>query len=802
MRKIKLIRMKIVKKILKIALVLLVIIAVSLWLYSRTFYPTYDGEVSLHAISDDVTVYYDDFGVPHINAQNQEDAYLALGYVHAQDRLWQMELIRRIAPGRLSEIFGKKLVETDAFFSGLGIVENARASIAKLDKQSQAYKLTMAYLNGINQFIENGTTPVEFKLLGIDKEKYTIEDVYHVKGYMAFSFAHAHKADPLLTEIKEKLGVAYVKELNIPINEKTTTLKTEKNPAIQAEIAKTVDRVLHQLPIAPFIGSNSWVIGHEKTKNGKVLFANDPHIGFAQPSVWYQSHIKTPDFELYGYNIALTPFALLGHNRNYAYGLTMFENDDLDFYFEQNNPANPDEYKTPDGYQAYQKLVKTIKVKDAPDTTFTVKISRHGPIMNNLIKHLKDERPIAMQWIYTKLENEILDVAYTLSHASDLEEFKTAAERLHAPGLNIMYGDAQNNIAWFASGQLYKFRDSLSTKLIMDGASGKDEIQDYLSFEKNPQAINPSWKYVYSANNQTDSIDGYYYPGYYLPDDRANRIKQLLDAKDDWTKEDVMKMIYDVTSNIAVSNVQKIKESLDENALTAVQKQALQVLSAWDGAYRKEYNSPTIYTKVIYTFMEETFSDEMGESFDLFMKTGGLMKSMIATQLNKDDSVWWDNVSTEMKETKKDIVQQSFVKAISALQEQLGEDISSWSWETVTSVEYGHALAAGGSLMRSMFNVGPFRTIGGNEVINNQLFQLNGSGVYTISAGPSTRRVIDFSDIENSMSILPTGQSGNVFSKHYDDQAERYLKGEFVKMMMNQQEIEKSSNVLVLKPKN
>ena len=217
-------------------------------------------------------MYFDDYGVPHINAQNQEDAYRALGYVHAQDRLWQMELIRRVAPGRLSEIFGEKLIEADAFFKGLGIEENAIVSIAKLDKNSAPYRLTQAYLDGINQFIENGPTPVEFLLLGIKKEKYTLEDVYHAKGYMAFSFAHAHKADPLLTEIGEKLGVEYLKEMDIPIYQHTATIKTEKNPVIRAEVVKAMDRIFNQLPISPFIGSNFCVIGPEKTKNGKVCF--------------------------------------------------------------------------------------------------------------------------------------------------------------------------------------------------------------------------------------------------------------------------------------------------------------------------------------------------------------------------------------------------------------------------------------------------------------------------------------------------------------------------------------------------
>ncbi len=632
--------MKLIKKILKGFLALLLVLFVGVWIYSWSFHPNYNGKLELENISEEITIYFDDIGVPHINAQNQKNAYTDLGYVHAQDRLWQMELIRRIAPGRLSEIFGKDLIETDAFFKGLGIVENTRESIDKLDKNAMSYQLTMAYLDGINQFIENGPTPIEFKLLGIDKTKYTIEDVYHAKGYMSFSFAHAHKADPLLTEIKQQLGDAYLGELGIPIYKKTATLKTEKNPMIRAEIAKAIDRIFTKLPSPPLIGSNSWVIGPEKTKNGKVLLANDPHISFAQPSVWYQSHIKTPDFELYGYNIALTPFALLGHNRDVAYGLTMFQNDDLDFYYEENNPENPDEYKTPEGYKPYKKIKKTIKVKDAPDTSFVVKVSKHGSIMNDLVKQIKQERPVAMQWIYTKLDNQILDVAYGMSHAKNLADFKSTVAKLHAPGLDVMYGDAQNNIAWFAAGQFYKYRDSLSTMLIMDGASGKDEIQEYLDFDKNPKAINPSWNYVYSANNQTDSIDGYFYPRYYLPEDRAERIRYLIESKSDWTKSDVMKMIYDVTSNIVVDNIGVIANILEATALSESEKSALQILKSWDGRYGKEEVAPTIYTKFIYNFMEYTFADEMGVSFENFMQTSGLMKKMIAVQLNKAESVW------------------------------------------------------------------------------------------------------------------------------------------------------------------
>ena len=778
----------------------MILIVVGTWLYSKTYHPNYKGELEINNLSDEVTVYFDEIGVPHINAKNQKDAYIALGYVHAQDRLWQMELIRRIAPGRLSEIFGKDLLETDVFFAGLGIEEASEKSIAKLDTTSEAYLMSMAYLEGVNQYVNEGKMPLEFDLVGIKKEKYTLKDIYNVFGYMSFSFAVAHKTDPLLTEIKEKLGAPYFNELMSAFDKNLTINKTEIQP-IKAEMSKAVSKIMDNLPVSAFIGSNSWVIAPEKTKNGKVLFANDPHIGFAQPSVWYQNHIKTPDYEIYGYNIALMPFPLLGHNRDYAYGLTMLANDDLNFYIEKNNPDNANQYKTVDGFKDYEIRTKTIKIKDEKDTTFQVKVSKHGPIMNGLNRNISDDRPIAMNWMYTYLENEMLNVAHGISHAKSLENFRASVAKIHAPGLNVMYGDAKDNIAWFAAAKLYQLRDSVSSKTYLDGASGKDEILEILPFEENPQAINPSRNYVYSANHQPDSVRGKLYPGYYQPEDRSKRIVELLEAKNDFTKEDVAKMIYDVKS----SNVSQIANDLlaivNDSDFSVSQKKAVSILKNWDGTYSKTAVGATIYNRFLYEFLVNTFKDELGDGFELFINSQ-LQDQVLPNQISRENSVWWDNISSKNKtETRAEIVTTSFKNAFSFLENQLGANVEDWLWKRVISIEHEHAIGKAGGVLRKFFNVGPFETIGGNEVINNQIFKLDSTGVYKITAGPSTRRVIDFSDIENSLSILPTGQSGRVFSPYYKDQAQKFVDGEFVKMSLNLKEIEKSKNILVLKPK-
>lgn len=788
------------KKISKFLLVLLIVVFVLGYFFMKKAEPIYKGTLVLDTLVEEVTVFYDAIGVPHINATNDQDAYVAFGYVHAQDRLWQMELMRRIAAGRLSEIFGKDLVRVDKFMSGLGIEEATKKTLVSLDKTTPSYKLAMAYLNGINQFIEKGATPVEFHLLGIEKEKYTLNDIYNVFGFMSFSFAVAHKTDPLLTEIKDKLGDEYLKELGIPISHVTLMENTKKEP-LEVAFSEAMNEIMEQLPVPSFIGSNSWVLGPEKTKNGKVIFVNDPHINYSQPSIWYQSHIKTPNHEIYGFNLALTPFPLLGHNRNKAYGLTMLENDDVDFYIEEENPENSLEYKTPKGYVAYDLIDKKIKIKGEKDTVYQIKVSKHGPVMNNLIDHLDSERPIAMQWIYTKLPNKLLIASYEMSYANSLKAFKKAVSQIHAPGLNIMYGDSEDNIARFGSAKLYQYRDSINTKLYLNGASGKDEIIKYLDFEENPMAINPDEGYVYSANNQPDSIAGVLYPGYYLPQDRAKRIVEIIKTKSNYTKEDAASMLLDVKSSTVTDVISNISQSINIKDLNSQEKEVIKTLTDWDGNYYKENIAPTIYNRFLYEFLTNTFKDEMGKGFHVFMDGTHLQKKIIAVQMEKQESIWWDDISTEdKKESKEEILTRSFKNTVTFLNNQLGVDIHNWKWSKVASLEHEHAIGKGGEVLRKVFNVGPFEINGGNEVINNHIYTIDSTGYYKIKGGPSSRRVIDFSDIENSIGIIPTGQSGNRFSAYYKDQTQKYLKGDFVKMKLNQKEIEQSENKLVFKP--
>ena len=341
--------MKYVKKIGWVLLSIVAVLVIVGLVFINGLKPNYEGELTLDSLAAPTQVYYDTYGIPHIYASNETDAFRTLGYVHAQDRLWQMEILRRIAPGRLSEVFGSATLSTDKFFLSLGIGEATEQTVAELDNDNPMVKLSQAYLDGVNQFISEGPTPIEFYLTGLEKKPFTLEDMFNTLGYMAFSFAQGHKTDPLVTTIGEKLGIEYLEDFEIDVDSNTVWIQNhnETEPdSVRTNITAMVHKALDGLSVPLFEGSNSWVIAPEKTKNGKVIFANDPHIGFSQPAVWYEAHISTPTYEKYGYHLGGVAFPVLAHDRKMAYGMTMFENDDVDFFYEEPHPTDKDRYKS------------------------------------------------------------------------------------------------------------------------------------------------------------------------------------------------------------------------------------------------------------------------------------------------------------------------------------------------------------------------------------------------------------------------------------------------------------------------
>ena len=583
-------------KILGLLLLVIVLGSASYIFYLKsTHTPSYSGTREISGLSADVDVYFTDHGIPHIYGATEEDTYKALGYIHAMERLWQMDLLRHVGSGRLSELFGPDMIKNDKFLRTMGISEYARESAAIYEQRKhESLPLVRAYIDGINEYIHNNPKPLEHTLLGLEIEPFEIQNVFEILTYMAFSFSNAHITDPVLTELSNKLDSTYLEDLNIYHYKGESTLRSfDDRYSVQA---KETMAVLASLGVPEFIGSNSWVLSPEKTASGKVLLSNDPHIAFSQPAVWYESHLFSPTREYYGYHVPGAPFPLLMHSEAYATGLTMFENDDMDFYVEEIHPEDSTKYMHRGEWKDISTNKEMINVKGEKPVIFNIRKTVHGPIVSDILKDEPIKEIVSMYWVTTRFPSFMMEAVYGLSYAENMEEVEQAASLIHGPGLNIMYGDSSGNVAWWAVGKLIKRRDERTSKTFYDGSTGLDDPDSTYAFSKNPHAINPPWGYVYSANNQPDTVNGVVYSGYYLPDDRGERITQLLDPASSLSVDDMKTMLLDDNSVM----MKEVKDILLNAIEEPESSDLLQDLSQWNGDFDGSDFKPLIFQKWVH----------------------------------------------------------------------------------------------------------------------------------------------------------------------------------------------------------
>ncbi len=798
--------MKILKRILIVLTIALLLLVVVGYLYLTTTAPKYSGELSLKGLQSEVEVRYDEYGIPHIYASNAGDAYFALGYVHAQDRLFQMEMLRRAAGGRLSEVLGKEFLPVDKLFRTIGINQFAKEHAEKFLKADTAefQRAAHAYQKGINEFIRTGQTPLEFSIIGIPKTEFTSEDIYRTVGFMSFGFAEGIKIDPILEKIRTELGEEYLKDLAVQTPGNAVKIRSFHGPSKKLtndSLIATLSKALEKLPVPLWNGSNGWVIAGSRTVSGLPILANDTHFQFSQPAVWYEAHLEYPGFSFYGHHLAGIPFGLLGNNKFCGWGLTMFENDDTDFFKETLNPENANQVKLKDQWENLSIRDEVIKVKGESDVTLTVKSSRHGPIINGIVESVESQiSPVSLYWMLNHTPNNALQAFYKLNHADNFDDARLAAELLSSPGLNVMYGDIAGNIAWWAVAKLPIRPPHVNSKLFLDGTSGEDEYTGFYDFSKNPQSINPPWGFVYSANNQPDSVDGILYPGYYYPRSRAGRIVELLSDDKKWSLEEIKKVNLDVVSlmhaDIAKEMVSLLKLTNDQAFMDIIAP-----LERWNGNHQTSDVAPSVYYNLLSHVMSLAMEDELGAIAYKSLMGTSLPRNSYDILLRNEQSPWWDDVNTKnKKETRSEIIQLAAMKTLESLHTTSGKTTGEWAWSKIHTLTHKHALNAVKPLDK-IFNVGPFEVPGGSEVINNLHFDLNTSGYFAVKGGPALRKITDFSDLEHGESVSPTGQSGNVMSKHYDDQAKMFASGKFRRMLTRRDEIELSAlKKLVLRP--
>lgn len=797
--------MKFLKRLL-IGLALLIVLAViGVYVFLKSTAPDYSGSVKLEGLKSEVEVLYDDFGIPHIYAKNEEDAYYALGYVHAQDRLFQMEMLRRAAGGRLSEILGPDLLKVDKLFRTLGLNVFAQQHAKKfLSSDTSSYqRATLAYQKGINQYIKNGKTPVEFTLIGIPKTEFTPEDIYLAVGFMSFGFAEGLRVDPVLEKIKTELGEEYLKDFAVQTPPDAVRLKNfhgEAKTHARDPLISFLNESLEKIPVPLWQGSNGWVVSAEKSKSGFPILANDTHIGFAQPAVWYEAHVEYPGFKFYGHHLAGIPFGLLGNNDFAAWGLTMFENDDTDFFNEALNVENPNQVKFGDHFEDMDLRKEVIKVKGKPDEILEVKSTRHGPIINNALENIDDKNPVSLYWTLLHEENLALQAAYLLNHSKTFAEASNAASMFSSPGLNLMYGDRDKNIAWWAVAKLPIRAPHVAPKFFLDGSSGKDEYLGFYDFSKNPHAVNPPWGYVYTANNQPDSVEGVLYPGYYYPKGRAGRVKQLLEEKKVFEPDDFKKINLDDLSIMHPEVAKEIAKVLHE-AKNEKYEPLAAALEKWDGNHEVASTAPSVYYNMLSQIYFLGMQDELGESALNAILASSVSKNSYFIFISNESSAWWDDVTTkDKKENRLDIFSNAADNTLALLAQTCGPKPEEWKWGKIHTLKHNHPLGKV-KLLDKFFSVGPFEVNGGMEVVNNLHFHLNTAGYYPTDGGPALRKITDLSNVNSGITVSPTGNSGNVMSAHYEDQAEMFVNGKFRSMLFDRKQIKsKSKNKLVLQP--
>lgn len=779
------------KRSLTVLATLVVALAIGGGWYVYSKQPSRKGLVELQGLQGPVTVRYDERGVPHISAGNQVDMYRAFGYVQAQDRLFQMDIMRRLARGELADVLGPKLLDTDKLMRTLRIRERAETYLAAMDRQSASWKALQAYLDGINQYQATHARPMEFDVLDIPKRAFTAQDTISIVGYMAYSFAAAFRTEPLLTFVRDQLGNGYLGVFDLDWQPKGVLAAT---PALAASdwkdlnaIARLSEQALADHGLPQFEGSNAWAISGNRSKSGKPLLAGDPHIRFSVPSVWYEAHLSAPDFELYGHYQALMPFASLGHNRDFGWSMTMFQNDDLDLIAEKVNPDNPNQIWYRDKWVELTSSEQQIAVKGQAPVKLVLRQSPHGPIINDLLGTSVGKTPIAMWWAFLETQNPILEGFYQLNRADTLAKARGAAAKVQAPGLNLLWANAKGDIGWWAAAQLPKRPAGVKPGFILDGSTSQADKDGFYPFSANPQEENPARGYIVSANFQPSSPT-MEIPGYYNLADRGQQLnKQLGEANVKWDLESSQKLQLGTTTAYGPRLLAPLLPVLREVVKDPVELKLLAQLAQWKGDYPLDSTSATLFNQLLLNLTDAAFHDELGDGFFATLLSTRVIDAALPRLAASADSPWWDNRNTLGKESRADTVTVAWQASIAHLKATLGDDSNQWLWGKAHTLTHGHPLGLQKPLDR-VFNVGPFEAPGSHEVPNNLSARI-GPAPWPVTYGPSTRRIIDFADPAHSLTINPVGQSGVLFDKHYDDQAEAYIEGIYQQAHFSEEEV-------------
>ncbi len=820
-----------------IVVVILIAVGVLIW---RAF-PDVQGETVIAGLDAPAQVIRDIDGVPHITAETSHDLFLTQGYVHAQDRFWQMDFWRHVSGGRLSELFGASQVDADSFLRTLGFHRIAAQEYEAADDELRG--ILDAYAEGVNAYLdERSGVRLSFEYLvvgiqnpGYEPDPWTPVDTLAWAKVMAWDLRASLDAEIERSVLSQTIPLEQVEKLYPPYPDDhpvivredvsgggvdpTALLEPATTTLLLADVQHGIEAV-DDVTGGAFdgIGSNNWVLSGSKTASGRPLLANDPHLGIQMPSIWYEVDLRCASvspacpYAVTGFSFAGVPGVVLGHNARIAWGVTNQAPDSLDLFVERIDPTDPNRYEVNGTFRDMEVRTETIEVAGSDPVELEIRSTRHGPVISGLYGDLDGLEPggvvdvpspyaIAMRW--TALEPaRTFEAFLDLNRASDWDEFRRALSKFDIAGQNFVYADVDGHIGYQSTGRV-PVRASGNGRYPVPGWTDDHEWVGFIDYEDMPREFDPERGFIATANQPVvDAADPRFIGIDHAYGFRAERIENLIEPL---TEADVAVMqsiqtdTYDGSAETLVPALLAIESELPEVAIVQG------VLGPWMEAvepYLMDADSAGAATyAAVWRQVLATAFDELPEDFPA--DGNGRYFETVRRLLDVPDDPWWDEVnSPDRVERRDDVLIHAMQAAYSELVDLLGDDPSAWRWGDLHTASFENQTLgqSGIAPIEALFNRTAPPEVGGGSAIVNAIGWLASEG-YAVHAVPSMRMVIDLDDLSKSVSVHTTGQSGHIFSRHYFDQNDLWIEGRAHPMRWTQGQIDTDTrNVLLLKP--
>lgn len=795
---------KVITRILIFFLVMsLVLAAAGVWFIRRSW-PQLDGTISVSGLSAPVRVVRDQWGIPHIYAETDRDLVFAQGYVHSQDRLWQMEFNRRLGSGTLSAALGEATLGFDKLIRTMGLRRAAHREWELLDTDSRA--LLEAYAAGVNAYVDahRSRLPIEFTILGIDPEPWTPLDTLTWGKVMSWNLGWNYDSELMRARLIAEKGPDVAQELLPPFKQEVTLdipAEARSYAWLRGADMNGLDDLAAVLG-GPNMsqGSNGWAVHGSRTASGKPILVNDTHLYLDMPSGWYENGLHGGSFDIVGFSFPGVPLVIMGQNSRVSWGITDIPADVQDFYIENvDDESNPTQYEFMGEWQPLQVITETIDVSGSEPITLTIEFTNHGPLMNEAIGTLKTARPLALRWSLTE-SAPLFKALVDLNRATNWDSFRQALKGWGAPNLNFIYADVDGNIGYQAAGTIPIRAANYQGLVPMPGESGDYEWEGYIPFDQLPSIFNPPSGFVANANSKVTTDDDRYHLSFEWGDPyRIQRITELLSADHQFTVEDMQKIQGESYSPPAE---QLRPYLLSVSPTNDMQRRALEQVKNWNLSSDADQAAPSIFHLWYWFLIQNTVQDELSAELNEDYRSYFWLHASVLSQWIADaNNPWFDDHKTPEAETREDMARRSLDDAIAWLSERYGNEPEQWQWGKIHTMNFVHRPIgqSGIGVLESIFNSNPIPVSGDNFTVNAAWF--NPDADFVMSGGTAHRFIAEMSDAGNTLAIHTTGQNEQIFHPHRKDFIPLWQNVEYHQVLLTPQSVTAAAkNTLVLQP--